>query len=88
MGKIKITCKEATAICTKAQYGEASLLDKIKLNLHFVYCKTCRLFSRQNSELSDICALAKKYQESHKCCLSAEDKERLKAQIKELDKEK
>ncbi|WP_010135762.1 hypothetical protein [Ochrovirga pacifica] len=86
MGKLKITCEEATTICTKAQYGEASFLDKFKLNLHFVYCKTCRTFSRQNSELSDMCALAKKYQEKHKCCLSEADKKAWKEKMKELEK--
>lgn len=85
---MKITCEEATAICTKSQYGAATLTDKIKLNIHFMFCKVCRLFSKQNSELSDMCAMAKRYQETHKCCLSAEDKEKLKAQIKEFDKEK
>lgn len=86
MGKIKITCKEATSICTKSQYGEATLLDKIKLNIHFITCKVCRTFSRQNSELSNMCAMAKKYQEKHKCCLSQEDKEKWKKEIKGIEK--
>lgn len=85
MGKMKITCEEATQICTRAQYGEASLLDKIKLNMHFLYCKTCRVFSKQNAELSTMCNLVKKRKELSKCCLSDEDKAKLKQQIKELE---
>ncbi|MDO6738133.1 hypothetical protein [Wenyingzhuangia sp. 2_MG-2023] len=87
MGKMKITCEEATTICTKSQYGEATLIDKIKVKLHFAMCKVCRRFSKQNSELSSVCALAKKYQEKHKCCLSEQDKALWKEKIKQLEKE-
>ncbi|MGY5354513.1 hypothetical protein [Wenyingzhuangia sp. IMCC45467] len=83
---MKITCEQATTICTKAQYGEASILEKIKLNLHFLYCKVCRVFSKQNSEISTMCNLVKKRKELSKCCLSQVDKEKLKQQIKELEK--
>ncbi|WP_068828835.1 hypothetical protein [Wenyingzhuangia fucanilytica] len=85
MEKMKITCKEATTICSKAQYGEASFLEKIKLNFHFMYCKVCRVFSKQNSKLSTMCDMVKKQKELSKCCLSDEDKARLKQQIKELE---
>lgn len=87
MGKIKITCEEATTICTKSQYGEASLVEKIKLNIHFIFCKVCRMFTKQNAELSDICTMAKRYQETHNCSLTEADKAKLKEQIKELEKE-
>lgn len=86
MGKIKITCEEATTICTKSQYGAATLVDKIKLNIHFIFCKVCRKFSKQNTELSDICALAKEYQAKHKCHLREEDKIKWKEKIKQLEK--
>ncbi|GGF78634.1 hypothetical protein [Wenyingzhuangia marina] len=86
MGKIKITCEEATTICSKAQYGEATFLEKIKLNLHFMYCKVCKVFSKQNSKLSTMCCMVKKQRELSKCCLSEEDKAKLKQQIKELEK--
>ena len=85
MGKMKITCEEATTICTKAQYGEASLVDKIKLKIHFIYCKVCRVFSKQNSEISTMCNMVKKQKELKKSCLSDTDKARLKEQIKELE---
>lgn len=87
MGKIKITCEEATTICTKSQYGEATLIDKIKLNIHFMFCKVCRMFTKQNSALSDMCAMAKSYQETHDCSLTEADKAKLKEQIKELEKD-
>lgn len=88
MGKLKITCEEATLICTKSQYGEATLLDKFKLNLHFVYCKICRKFSKQNSQLSDMCNLAKQHKEAKKACLCERDKKEWKEQIKGFENKK
>tara|TARA_B110000046_G_scaffold165254_1_gene181398 strand:+ start:37906 stop:38169 length:264 start_codon:yes stop_codon:yes gene_type:complete len=52
--KLHITCNEATTICDKSQYKEASLIEKIKLNLHFLVCKICRLYTNQNKRMSDL----------------------------------
>lgn len=82
MGKLKITCEEATTICTKSQYGEATFLDKIKLNLHFIYCKICRKFSKQNNQLSEICNLAKEHNAAKEFCLNEHDKLEWKEQLK------
>ena len=49
---MKITCNEATEICDKSQYKEASLLEKIKLNVHLFLCKKCGLYSKQNKMMS------------------------------------
>ena len=38
---MKISCDEATKICDKSQYKEASFLDKVKLNFHLILCKKC-----------------------------------------------
>lgn len=46
--KIIINCEEATSICDKNQYGEASLWDKIRLNIHMFMCKICKSYSSQN----------------------------------------
>lgn len=80
MGKMKITCEEATVICTKSQYGKISLVNAVKLNLHFVYCKICRVFTKQNSQLTKMCSLVKEKQD--KIVLSDEEKTQLKLKIK------
>ncbi|QTE21334.1 hypothetical protein [Polaribacter cellanae] len=80
---LKITCDEATAICDKNQYGEASILELIKLNIHFIRCRICALYTKQNMKLSKF------YKGYSKTCkkvnhsMSAEDKERLKKALKE-----
>ena len=79
---LKITCKEANEICNKAQYNEASFIEKIKLNLHIALCKICALYTKQNR------LLTKSYEEKAKSCslqkfeLDPDLKERLKEDLK------
>lgn len=50
--KIVIPCNEANHVCNKTQYREATLWDKIKLNVHLIYCRACRKYSNNNAKLS------------------------------------
>lgn len=50
-----ISCDEAAIICNKKQYKEATLIEKFKLLLHLVLCKTCTTFSKKNTELTSLC---------------------------------
>jgi len=52
--KLKITCDEATAICDKSQYGEASLTEKLQLNIHLILCKYCKKYTKQNNLMTQI----------------------------------
>ena len=52
--KVLIPCNEANHVCDKNQYKEASLLEKIKLTIHLLYCKACRKYSKNNSKLTQI----------------------------------
>ena len=52
--KILISCDEATTICDKNQYKEASVLDKVRLILHMLVCRYCRDYSRQNTTLTGL----------------------------------
>ena len=54
MIKIKLSCKEANHICDKSQYKEASFLEKIKLNIHLLYCDVCRKYSTRNAKLTKL----------------------------------
>ena len=80
---LKLTCDEATAICDKNQYKEASIKELIKLNIHFIRCKICWLYTKQNITLT---SLFKGYSQSckdHKHCLSSEDKDTLKKALEQ-----
>lgn len=60
MGKFKsyfLNCSEATHCCDKAQYDEASFLEKMKIHLHNFLCKPCKDYTTSNNKLS---ALVKK----------------------------
>jgi hypothetical protein len=52
--KIMIKCDEATSICNKNQYCEASFFDKFRLGIHNFLCKKCRLYSEQNSFMTKL----------------------------------
>lgn len=52
--KLLISCEEATSICNKNQYGEASMWDKIRLGLHSMGCVHCKNYSSQNNILTKI----------------------------------
>ncbi len=82
----KINCDEATAICDKNQYGEASFYDKIRLNFHLLMCKFCMSYTKQNNIMSQIFGkhLGTCQDPEH---LSKEEKEELDKNLhKELEK--
>jgi hypothetical protein len=54
-----ISCEKAALICDKAQYNEASFLEKVKLKLHLLICKTCAKHSKKNATLTSLCNEAK-----------------------------
>ncbi len=68
---IFINCEEAVQICDKSQYKEASIWQIMKLNLHMIYCKLCRKYTKNNSKLTKLCSHA------NLKTLSADEKEKI-----------
>ena len=52
--KLKINCDEATTICDKSQYNEASFMERVRLTLHLALCKNCKKYTKQNNLMSDV----------------------------------
>lgn len=52
--KIFVSCEDANHICDKNQYKEASFWEKVKLNIHLIYCKACRKYSSKNTKLTKL----------------------------------
>ena len=54
MGKrfLFISIEEAKRICDKSQYGEATLWEKIKLNIRLSWCKIARAYTKRNTALT------------------------------------
>ncbi|WP_074409034.1 MULTISPECIES: hypothetical protein [Aquimarina] len=73
--KVFVSCEEAKHICDKNQYGEASFLEIIKLNIRLVYCKVTRAYSKKNTKLT------KTINKSTTQSISASDKEAMKKEI-------
>ncbi len=75
-----ISCDEATTICNKSQYKEASFWELIKLNIHTLRCKICGHYSKQNATLTQICKEhLHKIESERKLC--NEEKEALQTEI-------
>ncbi|WP_028892149.1 hypothetical protein [Tenacibaculum sp. 47A_GOM-205m] len=77
----KITCDEATTICDKSQYGEASVYERMQLSWHLLVCKICILYSKQNRKISDILKLKSDDCKKNNSCFSKKEKEDLKEQL-------
>ncbi len=54
-----ISCEKAALICCKAQYKDATVWEKMKLTWHRIFCSTCGLFIKKNSQLTSLCEKAK-----------------------------
>ncbi|UKM65159.2 hypothetical protein GSB9_01721 [Flavobacteriaceae bacterium GSB9] len=75
--KVLMPCDKANHVCDKTQYRDASLREKLLLNIHLVYCKACRGYSKNNRKLTKAVKVSKVD------CLDKNCKEHMK---KELDK--
>ncbi len=51
---IFVLCDEANHTCDKTQYNEASIWEKIKLNIHLIYCRACRKYTKNNTKLTKL----------------------------------
>ena len=79
---MKLSCDEATKICDKNQYGEASLWDKIRLKFHLFLCKKCGLYSKQNEVMTKCYEIHKDVKSNENHCLSEVEKQELETKIK------
>jgi hypothetical protein len=70
-----ISCEEASIICNKTQYKEASFLEKMKLRFHILFCKACAAFTKKNGRLTALC------QKARLRGLSEEEKLRMKKEL-------
>jgi hypothetical protein len=79
---MKLSCNEATTICDKSQYNEASFFEKVKLSLHLLLCKKCGMYSKHNGILTKCFEKHKRFEQQQKCCLSEQEKKAIKQEIK------
>lgn len=79
---MKLTCDQATSICDKSQYKEATFWEKIKLNIHIFLCKKCGLYSKQNNIMTKCFEKHKKNNKAYKDCLREEEKNEMDEHIK------
>ena len=68
-------CEEAVHVCDKSQYKEASFWERLKLNIHLIYCSACRAYTKNNIKLSNV------FKKSNIKTMSLNDKKDLKETI-------
>lgn len=73
-----ISCDEATILCNKAQYKEATFVEKLKLKFHLFLCRTCSGYSKKNAELTSLCKKAQLQS------LTEPDKVKMKEELKNV----
>ncbi|WP_245234838.1 hypothetical protein [Tamlana crocina] len=74
-------CEKVNIMCDKAQYCEATFWEKIVLNLHLVFCKACRKYTKNNSKLTET------VKNSKLNCLDKACKENMKKELKKAMEE-
>jgi len=79
--KIGISCDEANHVCDKSQYKESSFWEKLKLNIHLLYCKVCREYTKNNTKLTSAIT------ESKVTCMDKTSKETLKSELEKALKD-
>lgn len=80
--KLFVSCDDANHVCDKTQYKEASLWEKIKLNIHLLYCRACREYTKNNQKLT------KAIIDSKVKCMDEASKEKMKETLEvELEKQ-
>lgn len=77
-----ISCEEAQHICDKSQYDEASLWEKLKLNLRLSWCRVTRAYYKRNTKLTKVINTSKVE------CMDKASKEALKENFEKALKEK
>ncbi|WP_223032928.1 hypothetical protein [Hanstruepera marina] len=81
-GFLFISCEEAKHICDKSQYNEATLWEKIELNIRYTWCKFTRAYVKKNKQLTSM------VKKSKVDCLQNNEREVLKKVFeKELTKQ-
>lgn len=76
-----INCDDATLICDKKQYKEASFWERMKLSYHLLFCKNCRVYPEQNKIITKVLAYKSEQEKESKKGLSSADKVEMKKEL-------
>ncbi len=74
---IFLNCSEANHFCDKNQYKEVSFWEKVKLNIHLIYCRACRKYTAKNMKLTKL------MNDPRVISINRSDKEAMKERLKQ-----
>jgi hypothetical protein len=76
--KVVFDCKKATFLIVRKEEGQVTLLERLQLRYHLIYCKPCRDFIEQAKVLRKIGKdLAARIQSQPPFLLTAEARDRI-----------
>jgi hypothetical protein len=81
--KFKMTCDEASTVCDKSQYQEASFWERIKLTFHLLNCNLCTLYVDQNRKMTHLFKMKSSACKNENFCLTTKEKEVLHKMIQD-----
>lgn len=79
---MKITCNQATTICDKSQYKEATFWEILKLRIHLLVCRKCGLYSKQNGLITKCLDKYKTNLNKQSKCLCDKEKAQMEHELK------
>jgi len=74
-------CKEATYLISKSQEEKLTIKERVKLEMHLMACKFCKLFQIESNLINDNIAYLHKYS-SEEQKMNLKKKEKLQDEVK------
>jgi len=53
------SCQEIALLSEKKQYKEASFWERLRIEIHILYCERCNKYEKDNKQLSSVLSDAK-----------------------------
>ena len=85
MNKVMLSCKKASTLVEKQSTDKLSMKEGFQLNLHSLFCKTCRAYERHSKALDkNLSKWVKSKQNKIVLKLSKEKKSNILKEIKNI----
>ncbi|HWA34358.1 MAG TPA: hypothetical protein VG737_09530 [Cyclobacteriaceae bacterium] len=82
--RVVFNCRRATLLSLKKEQSAISLLERVELSYHLLYCSPCRRFLAQSARLRSMTLNLKEVPDSLPFSLSDESKSRITRALNEV----
>ncbi|HLU81476.1 MAG TPA: hypothetical protein VK010_05315 [Flavobacteriaceae bacterium] len=74
-------CQNNGHYCDKSQYGELGFWEYLKMQIHLIFCKSCRQYRKKNKKLTQV------IEKAGISTLSREEVEKIKSRLRQHPEE-